>query len=48
MTSGGRPTTVLFRFDRPLEDSEHVWLTWRAERYLPSEPPKDGERVVVP
>jgi len=48
VTSGGRPTTVLCRFDRPLEDSEHVWLTWRAGRYLPFEPPKDGERVVVP
>jgi hypothetical protein len=48
VTPGGRPTTVLCRFDRPLEDSESVWLIWRAGRYLPFEPPKVGERVVVP
>ncbi|MGK3961845.1 hypothetical protein WMF01_14845 [Sorangium sp. So ce1667] len=44
---GSRPQRVEFRFDRPLEDPELVWVTWRDTGFERFDlPPVGGERVL--
>jgi hypothetical protein len=39
---GGRPVTVLARFDRPLDDPKLVWRRWDVRTYVPYQPPAVG------
>ena len=41
----GRPQTVAFRFDAPLEDSSLRWLCFQTGEYIPWHPPPVGEEV---
>ncbi len=48
VTTGGRPRTVVCRFDRPLRDDAFAWLIWRAGRYDRFDLPAVGEQRTVP
>jgi hypothetical protein len=41
------PRRVQFRFDRPLDDPELVWITWQHQGFIPWKPPAQGEKVTV-
>ena len=44
----GRPTTVRFEFDTPLEDPSLHFVQWRNGAYLPFPLPANGETHTVP
>jgi hypothetical protein len=45
---GGRPLTVLARFDRPLEDPQYVWRRWELRTYVAYQPPRVGASETLP
>jgi len=47
MTDDGRPAEATFRFERPLEDAAHRWLSWGPNGYEAFTPPGVGERVTI-
>ena len=46
--AGGRPLTVLARFDRPLGDPSLVWRRWEGRTYVEYTPPPIGASEVLP
>jgi hypothetical protein len=48
LTDDGRPSEILARFDRPLEDPSWLWLQWGVIGYIPFVPPPIGEGVTLP
>ena len=44
----GRPASVSFRFDAPLEDSKLEWFCWTREGYAPWRLPAIGETTRLP
>jgi hypothetical protein len=48
MTPDGRPAEAKFRFDRPLESPDYVWLCYRKGRFVPFVPPGVGEQAEIP
>lgn len=44
---GKRPKTVLFRFEKALEDPSYVWVVWGGAGFVPFVPPVVGEEKVV-
>jgi hypothetical protein len=47
LTEDGRPATVAFRFEVPLEDASLRWLRFHRGDFVPWEPPAVGEEVVL-
>jgi len=47
-TDDGRPRIVDFRFRRPLEDGQYLFLRYDRGRLRPTAPPAVGERVALP
>ncbi|MBM4342874.1 MAG: hypothetical protein FJ100_05810 [Deltaproteobacteria bacterium] len=43
----GHPTRLAFRFDRPIDDPDHVWLQWKDGRLRRMELPRDGLWVLL-
>jgi hypothetical protein len=48
LTPDGRPTEVLARFDKTLEDAEYRWFSYRNGRLVPFQPPAIGASVTLP
>jgi hypothetical protein len=48
LTADGRPDSVTFTFDRPLEDPSYRWLRWDAGVYVPFPLPAVGTSVTLP
>jgi hypothetical protein len=48
LTSDGRPATVAFRFDVPLESPTLRWLCFRGNRFEPFTPPAVGQEIEIP
>jgi hypothetical protein len=50
VTADGRPAAARFRFDRPLEDPQLLWMQWgvRERGYVPFTPPAIGAAVTLP
>ncbi|MDJ0837150.1 MAG: hypothetical protein QNK37_11580 [Acidobacteriota bacterium] len=48
LTGDGRPMTVSFRFDKPLEDAEYLWYCWRNGAMVPFQLPPVGGKDVLP
>ena len=48
VTAAGEPREVLFRFDRPLEDSSLRWVRWDDGVFVPFLPPPPGGTVNLP
>jgi hypothetical protein len=48
LTPDGRPATMRFDFDAPLDDPRFVWLAWDQTRYVPFVPPAIGAEVELP
>ncbi len=52
VTVDGRPTEVIFRFAKPLDDPSLRLLEWRGQgssgRYVPFTPPRVGETLTLP
>ena len=48
VTAAGEPLEVLFRFDRPLEDSSLRWVRWDDGVFIPFSPPPPGVTVKLP
>jgi hypothetical protein len=46
--AGGRPLTVLARFNRPLDDPSLVWRRWEGRTYVEYTPPPIGANHVLP
>lgn len=46
----GRPTKVIYKFDRPLDDSSLIWLQWDwlEKRYHTFQMPRDSRRITIP
>lgn len=47
LTRDGRPLVVAFRFAVPLESASLRWLQWKDSRFVPFQPPRVGESVVL-
>jgi hypothetical protein len=47
MTDDGRPETVAFRFDKPLEDPSLRWIRWQQGRFRPYVPPSVGDETEI-
>jgi hypothetical protein len=45
----GRPTKVIYRFDRPLDDSSLIWLQWDwlEKRYQTFKMPRNRRRITI-
>jgi len=48
LTEAGRPAEARFEFDKPLEDSAYVWVTWSDGLYVPFTPPQVGQTMTLP
>jgi hypothetical protein len=46
--AGGRPLTVLARFERALDDPSLVWRRWEGRTYVEYTPPPIGATEVLP
>jgi hypothetical protein len=46
--SGGRPRTIIARFDRPLDDPHYVWRRWDVYTFVPYTPPPIGRHETLP
>ncbi len=46
----GRPTKVIYQFDRPLDDASLVWLQWDwlEKRYHTFQMPRNRRRITIP
>ncbi|MCA9656455.1 MAG: hypothetical protein H6712_23110 [Myxococcales bacterium] len=44
----GRPSSVRFDFDEPLDDPSLRWIVWRDGRFVPFEPPAPGRAAAIP
>ena len=44
---GSRPRTVAFRFEKPLEDPEYVWVVWVQYGFVVFTPPPVGEERII-
>ncbi len=47
LTDDGRPQTVAFQFERPLEDASLRWLCFQEGKYIDWTPPRVGEQVIL-
>ena len=47
VTPDGRPAEMVFRFDRPLEDSSLRWIAYQNGRYASFKPPAPGQTVHI-
>ena len=47
LTEDGRPATVSFRFERPLEDISLRWIRWQRDRFVPFTPPAVGAQQQI-
>lgn len=47
LTADGRPGSVLFRFNRSLDDPSFAWVTWKNGMYVPFELPKINEEKKI-
>jgi hypothetical protein len=45
--SDGKPSSAIFRFVEPLDDSQYLWFNWIEDRYIPFSLPHIGETVHV-
>jgi len=48
VTPDGRPDTVYFQFEKPLEDSGYRWVMWDQGVYASVELPAVGQAIVLP
>ena len=48
LTSDGRPSAIVARFERTLEDPALVFLAWEGLGYVPFTPPEVGHSVTLP
>lgn len=47
VTQDGRPAEATFRFAVPLEDPSLRWVVWQNGGFVPFNPPRVGQKVVV-
>jgi hypothetical protein len=47
VTPDGRPSEMVFRFDRPLEDPALRWIVYQNGQYVPFTPPAVGQAVHI-
>jgi hypothetical protein len=47
LTSDGRPATVAFQFNQPLEDPSLIWFKWNGTGYQPFTPPPVGHSLTL-
>jgi hypothetical protein len=48
VTADGRPSEVVVRLQKPLEDSSLLWVQWDKHEYVPFRPPQIGSATVLP